>query len=67
MKEKLLRELFSFLRSSFRPVSESIDDQPLGAVSARRSSTAHRATAVCASSSTRPIVMKPWICRSKQT
>ena len=39
----------------------------VGCDSARRSSAAHSATAVFASSSTLPIRMKPWICRSKQT
>ena len=34
---------------------------------ARASSAAHIATAVFASSSTLPMVMKPWIWRSKQT
>jgi hypothetical protein len=37
------------------------------AISARRSSPAHSATAALASSSNRPMVMKPWIWRSKQT
>ena len=35
--------------------------------SARASSAAHRRTAACASSITLPMVMKPWIWRSKQT
>jgi hypothetical protein len=60
-------------RSCFTPAGEHVAAnhgalrlQP-GALNARFNSAAHSATAVCASSSTRPIVMKPWIWRSKQT
>ena len=46
--------------------AEPPGDEASQAFSARRTASAQRSTAVFASSSTLPMVMKPWICRSKQ-